>query len=448
MYLFFEHVLVVLGVLAVATAIILALSQRRSPQSSAAWILFIILIPYLAVPVFVALGLGRWGHSFPPIKFLDTDPGDEPVYPVAAMLSRMGAPALCRGNRMQLLDGPDEAQRALESLIDGANHHLDIIFYILQNDATGRGFVRKLTEKADSGVRVRLKLDGFGSFLRPRRELAAFQRAGGELRILPMFRAFGRRGQINLRNHRKLAIADNRLVWAGGRNIANEYFHSTDGSWCDLGFTAEGPIVQPFADLFAADWSEVSPAPPVEPAILPASTADLQLVAAGPDEPLGILHDGLATLIHRAERRIWLASPYFVPTEYLELALITAAQRGVDVQIWLPDRANHLVTDLARGPYLRALEHAGCRIRRYHPGMLHAKAGIIDETGWIGSANFDVRSMKLNFELCLFLYDAGSMAALENWFHGITPYTTEGLAPVGMPRRFVEKIFRLGAPIL
>lgn len=449
-YLFLEHLLVVLGVTAVALSVVFALQQRRSPQSSAAWVLFIIALPYVAVPLFLLLGFRKKRRSYEPIHF---DPWDEEVEeppPAARLLCRMGAAPATRGNRVTLHATPEEARIALDAVIDAARGHLDALLYVLASDASGRAFVARLTEKAREGVRVRLCLDWLGSFSRPRRELAAFRRAGGELRIFSPLLHLTERGPLNLRNHRKLVAADDATVWSGGRNVGDEYLAATRDDWLDLSFSATGPIVRGFSDIFNADWdaSGKGPHPPRAGAATAAGEAVVQLVPAGPDEPLDLLHDGLVSLIHRADRRVWIATPYYVPTEALSQALTTAARRGVDVRIMVPDRSNQWTADLARGPYLREAARAGCRVLRFRPGMMHAKAGLVDGTGWLGSANLDVRSMLLNFEIGVFLHDAATAGRIESWFAALAPQCVEGAAKAGRRRRLVESVFRLGAPIL
>ena len=180
----------------------------------------------------------------------------------------------------------------------------------------------------------------------------------------------------------------------------------------------------------------------------PAGTVTAQLVPSGPDTPDDPLHDALVYAIHRAERSICLTTPYFLPTEALLQALATAARRGVDVRIMLPQKSNQWVADLARGAYLRELNAAGCTILRLRPGMLHAKAGIIDDFAWVGSANFDIRSMLLNFESALMLYDVATVTALRHWFSSMEPRCAQGIVRPSPIRRFAEGIFRLGAPIL
>jgi len=299
-------------------------------------------------------------------------------------------------------------------------------------------------------VKVRLNLDRLGSMKRPRKSLDDLQAAGGEVRYFSPFIHPPDNGHMNLRNHRKIVIADRARVWAGGRNIGDHYLMAKDGTWTDLSFSLSGPAVQSFIDIFASDWDVTGKAVTGdldrEDGVVGA--AGLQVVPSGPDEPRDILYLVLTSMIHRARERVWISTPYFVPTEPLQLALASAVRGGADVRIMIPEKSNQRTTDFARGPYLRDLQEAGATILRHQGGMLHAKAGLIDNTGWVGTANFDVRSLLLNFEIAMFLHDADSTGQLESWFEQQFRRCEPGLADAGLPRRVIEGVFRLGAPVL
>ena len=446
------HLLVVLGIVMIGLAMLFVLQQRRSPQSAAAWLLFILLLPYMAIPVFLALGFRKQSAGFPSIKFSPVCRAAPTPQPVAKALQAFGIPPASDGNHLVLHFEPAEARAALFRTIALAKTRLDITFYLLDDDASGHDFVEALIERAEAGVAVRLILDRLGALHRPKAALERLRKAGGELRYFSPFLHRLGNGHLNLRNHRKMVIADLAEVWAGGRNIGDAYLVETQiggQGWIDLSFSLQGPAVQPYIDVFAAGWHVIGAAPGTLVCQAEArGSVSAQLVPSGPDTPDDPLHDALVYAIHRAERSIWLTTPYFLPTEALLQALATAARRGVDVRIMLPQKSNQWVTDLARGAYLRELHAAGCVILRLRQGMLHAKAGMIDDLAWVGSANFDVRSMLLNFESALMLYDTTSVTALRDWFSSMEPLCAIGIVKPSPHRRFAEAIFRLGAPIL
>lgn len=460
MYYYLEtHLTIVIGVAVVMLAAVLVLQQRRTPQSTVAWLLFFTALPYLAIPVFLALGFRK---SAARIARLDAPAESAVAAPqpdLAATFSAFGLPPATGGARVSLLASGEEAHREAMAAIEGARETLDLTFYLIANDDVGRTFVEALARKAAAGVRVRLIIDYLGGLAKPRAALRALKAAGGEVRYFSPLVSLPDRGHMNLRNHRKMIVADDRLVFAGGRNIGEDYLGpgpDERARWRDLSFTVSGPVAASYAALFRSDWAGCGGRANESPAAAPdAATggAVAQLVPSGPDTRDDPLHDGLVQAIHSARRRVWVATPYFLPTEELEHALATSARRGIDVRIIVPAKSNHRIADFARGSYLRSLMGAGCRVLRFGPGMLHAKAGVVDDAAWIGSANFDIRSMLLNFEASLFVY-GGEMEEDETvrnvaaWLAALERDCAPASERVGPARRLAEGLFRLGAPLL
>jgi cardiolipin synthase len=418
-------------------------------------LLFIILVPYIAIPLFLALGFRKRGRRFKPINFNDNDTTRPKAAPaeVASFFENYGIPPATDRNRFRLLATGEDAYSELIDLCRSAKTNLDVMFYIVARDEVGIAFVNELTAKAQEGVRVRLLMDRLGNLKPPRAALETLKAAGGEvLYFTPLLRRPDS-GHLNLRNHRKMVIADGVQVFAGGMNVGMEYMgqsHSAE-RWTDLAYLLEGPAVGTFRDIFRSDWATAGGSSTKLETPLLRSTAGaalVQLVPSGPDTAGDPLHDALVNAIHTASHRVWIVTPYFLPTEFLGKALTIAAKRGVDVRILLPRKSNQHMADFARGAYLREMQDAGCEVLFFLQGMIHAKTGIIDDLGYVGSANFDVRSMLLNFETALFAYDPGSVAALVDWYLAQERNCAVGLPPAGHLRRISEGVFRLGAPIL
>ncbi len=446
------HAVIVIGVLASGAAIIWVLQQRRSPQSALAWILFIITVPYIGVPLFFALGVRKRGTFYAPIEFAP-GPGKAPVHRLDDQLRRLDLPPASRGNQLGFQMSSDAARDSLERLVAEARESLDVVLYRLDPDPIGEAFVESLTAAVQRGVRVRMILDQIGTWRRPRHALRRFRDAGGEMRMFSPAHNPRATGRLNLRNHRKMVIADGHVVWSGGRNVGTSYLGpaSAPETWNDLSYRIEGPVVQRFGEVFEADWAKETGGAVAEPAPvapIPGGTVTAQLIPSGPDLPHDGLHDALVHGIHTARDRIWLVTPYLLPTDQLQHALATAARLGRDVRIMVPARSNQRIADFARGAYLRDLEEAGCRVCRYTAGMLHAKAVIFDDVAIVGSANLDVRSMLLNFETALALYDPGSIETLAAWFASLETGALPGTKPASLTRRLAEATFRLGAPVL
>jgi cardiolipin synthase len=449
-----DHIAIFLAVALTMLAAVLILQQRRTPQSTAAWLLFILLVPYAAIPAFLALGFRKQGSRFPTIRFSSTGKdAPRPPSQLDDLFRHFGLPPASDGNAFKLLDNGESAYAAIMRLIEEAQDTLDITFYLIADDAVGQAFMEALTRKARSGVQVRLIVDRLGDLRRPRAALRNFRKAGGHLRYFSPILHAPDKGHLNLRNHRKMVIADRRRVFSGGMNVGLEYMGPTPDAlrWVDLSFLLEGPVVETFLDVYRSDWGMVArntyePKAPALPSAVGGTVA--QLVPSGPDMDGDPLHDGLVNAIHTAQRRIWICTPYFLPTELLGSALAIAGRRGIDVRILLPERSNHRIADVARGAYLRDLAEAGCRVLYFPDGMVHAKMGVIDDLAWAGSANFDVRSMLLNFETALFVYDADSVADLAAWFVAVEGRCKEAVLSSTLLRRLLEGVFRLGSPIL
>jgi cardiolipin synthase len=273
-------------------------------------------------------------------------------------------------------------------------------------------------------VRVRLLLDAFGSLRTSRSRLQRLRAAGGAVHWFMPLLHNPLRGRTNLRNHRKLVIADDLILWSGGRNQAVEYFLDRPGApaWEDLSFTARGPLAAQAQALFEHDWQVASgrPAPlslPVDGALpLDAGAGTTaQLIPSGPDHVDDTVYSLMLSAAYHARERILAVTPYFVPDDALLSAWCLACRRGVDVTLLMPERSNHVLADLARERSLRQLQQAGGRVLLF-PAMMHAKAVVVDDqVALCGTVNLDARSLFLNFELMVAFYDQREIEWLAAW---------------------------------
>jgi cardiolipin synthase len=263
------------------------------------------------------------------------------------------------------------------------------------------------------------------------------------------------RGRTNLRNHRKLVVVDGRIGMVGGMNLAREYLGPTplEGRWRDVAMRIEGPAVFELAALFRSDWEfaskEALPPPDLDSGQPVMPGASIQVAPSGPDVPEDVLYDALLTALFEARSRIWIATPYFVPDEAIARALELAARRGVDVRIVVPWPSNHRLADVAGGSYLRQIEAAGAHVLLHRQGMMHAKVMVIDESyAILGSANLDMRSLFLNYEIGLFFHSPAEIELLAGWYQSLAGTTTEGLPKAGRARLVAEDLGRLLAPLV
>jgi cardiolipin synthase len=292
-------------------------------------------------------------------------------------------------------------------------------------------------------VRVRLLIDGVGVWQLPRARLRQLRLAGIEIAIFSPLWARRTSAPRNLRNHRKLVIADDAALWAGGRNLAAEYFTGAAGAppWRDLSFDLAGPVSAAAARQFEADWiaSHGRPAEPITAPARDAGMARAQFLPSGPDQTEDTVEALLIDACFRADRRLLAVTPYLVPDAGLTTAIRLAARRGVRVDICMPRVSNHVLADFARSRCLRTLAQAGVAIHLL-PYMVHAKAIVFDETlALSGSPNLDSRSLLLNYESAFVFYGAAEIDWLANWIGALIPEATPfDNRPPGFWRDLVE----------
>jgi cardiolipin synthase len=437
------------------------LRQKRSPSSTIAWLLVILLLPYVGVPLYVIFG-GRKMNPMARRKTRIYQPppteGEARGGGTERLLASYGVPPARGGNRIELVTSGVDAYRRTLTMIEQARSAIHITTYILGWDEGSRVLLERLSERAREGVSVRLLIDDLGSWRLPRRKLAPLTQAGAQVAFfMPVFHV-PMRGRANLRNHRKLIVVDGQTCLTGGMNLALPYMGPPGSSrqWRDFAVVAEGPAVSDLEAVFLSDWrfatrSEPVSGPSGDPDSEPEATgtATAQVVASGPDVPGDPLYESLLALIFGARDRIWIVTPYFVPDEMLARALNLAARRGVDVRLIMPIRSNHVSADLARASYLRDLHNAGGRVLLYTPEMLHAKVVIVDDQlAVIGSANMDMRSLFLNYELALFIWSPDEVARVAAWAKGLMAHTQRELPAPGWPLEIAENVVRLLSPLL
>jgi cardiolipin synthase A/B len=409
--------------------------ERRPPSIAIAWVLGMLAVPYLALPMYLMFGRRKL-----PRKVLRWSGMRAHCTHWAEDLIESFGLAPCAPSSVRLHEDGGESARALFATMSSAAQRLDICTYILGDDAFGREAMQHMMERARSGVQVRLLIDGVGAIQLPRSCFKQLNLAGIETAIFSPLLARKTQGPRNLRNHRKMAIADGALLWAGGRNIAAEYFIGLNGAkpWRDLSFDLQGPVAAAAEAQFEADWvaaggkpasrvaNRASATPPVAaPSVVtsePQSTGGrAQFLPSGPDQAEDTVHALLIDACFHARERMLAVTPYFVPDASLETAMRLAAHRGVKIDLVLPAVSNHRLADFARNRALRALSSAGVGIHLL-PHMIHAKAVIFDESLAIsGSVNLDSRSLLLNYECAVVFYGAREIEWLANWVQALMP---------------------------
>jgi cardiolipin synthase len=415
-----------------------ALPQRRDPSAAIAWVVALTLVPYIAIPVYLMFGSRKLRMRdeptpLPPPLGPPAD-ADEAASMWARRLGRsMGLAPAAPYEALHVHADGSEARRAVLDVIDSATATLDVCTFILGRDRLGDEIGAALRAKAEQGVRVRLLIDGIGAWLGGRLDVARMRASGVEVvKFVPPFRSI-LRGRANLRNHRKMVVADNGRLWCGGRNFAAEYFEgdparrgaaTTRDVWHDLTFDLQGPLVTRACEQFEKDWAYAtrSSVPdtclPVAHEIVAEDASLAQLVPSGPDQVDDTVQSLILSGCFIARRRILAITPYFVPDANLLIALTLAARRGVLVDLVMPARSNHPLADVARHRPLRDLATAGARVW-FVPWMVHAKAVVFDDQlALAGSANLDLRSLFLNYELMVAFYEPADVRRFAAWLEG------------------------------
>lgn len=362
------------------------------------------------------------------------------------------------GNAVTLQNERDAAFAAVERALAGATRSIWVEYFIIRNDETGRQFLRLLTQRAAAGVEVRLLYDALGSLGLDAHAIAALKRAGGRAEAFLPVNPLRRRWAVHLRNHRKLIVVDGEQAFTGGMNVGDEYRWKFNPlvrrQFHDLQVGLKGPVVGELAQVFAEDWRFATghqlARPPV-PAPAPGGTAVAAAVPSGPDQPRNAMAHAFFAAITGARRSCWLMTPYFLPDDATARALENAALRGVDVRLLVPETSDHPVVAAASRTFYPGLLEAGVRVYGYRPAMLHAKALVVDGTlALVGSANVNIRSFRLNFELGVLVRDPAFAVDLERRFLDDQAASRPFHVP---PRRltaarFGEDLARLFSPLL
>ena len=396
-----------------------AMRQRRQPSAAIAWVITLALIPYVGLPLYLIFGTRKLVRPKrgPDHAAVERAGEGDHAWPQRLAAAMNLAPA-ASFHDLQIHEDGRAALESLNRIIDSAARSIEICTYILGRDPVANALCAKLEKRAREGVKVRLLIDSLGNMLEGRRDFRSLRKAGVEVvRFVPPLHS-PRRGRFNLRDHRKMAIADGGWLWCGGRNIAAEYFEGAPGvkPWQDLTFELKGALAQRAHECFENDWAFAADEQPRrmvhhEPDPSPRG----QLFLSGPDQTDDTIYSLLVTACFQARKRILAVTPYFVPDPTLLMALTLAARRNVQVDIVLPAKSNHPMADLVRHRALRDLAEAGAHIRLV-PRMIHAKAVVVDDSlALAGSANLDLRSLFLNFELMVAFYERGDVGALAQW---------------------------------
>ncbi len=408
-------------------AAIIAVMNTRTAQGAIAWAVSLISAPFVAIPAYLVFGRSKfdgmasaYDQRRQEIDALGRqirenlqpwDVGQAARYASYRAIQQLAKTSLTRGNQVELLiNGPATFDSILAG-IASAKEYVLVQFYMFHDDGLGRRMQQALIERARAGVRVYMLYDEVGSKGLPKAYVEALQAAGVEVSSFKPTQGSRNRFQINFRNHRKMVVVDGETGWVGGHNVGDEYLGLDPEftPWRDTHVRLDGPVVLQLQMTILHDWYwAVRRIPDVTWAPRASETSDVHamIVPSSPADRLETAGLLFVTALQSAQKRIWLSAPYFVPDEAVMKALQLAALRGVDVRIITTGKGDSMPVFLAAFHYMHELRDLGIRFYAYKPGFLHEKVMLVDDDiSTVGTANFDNRSFRLNFEVTALIVD-------------------------------------------
>jgi cardiolipin synthase len=415
-----------------------AVMGSRTSQGAIAWVVSLNTFPLVALPSYWVFGQNKFNGYIKAKQDDETDLAHivnqlkkdktrfksnlATQYPAARAAELLAKMPILTGNQAELLiDGPATFESIFAG-IDQAKRYILVQFFIVKDDVLGRTLKEKLMAKAREGVEIYFIYDEVGCYALPNAYMRDMREAGVHAVNFHSRKGPNNRFQINFRNHRKIVVVDGITSWIGGHNVGDEYLDGGPkfASWRDTHIKITGPATLPVQLSFIEDYhwaTDTTPQLDWQSGLKPVGDQRILIIPSGPADTFETATLMFTHAINTANERIWIASPYFVPDEGIITALKLAALRGVDVRILIPDEPDHKLVYLAAFAYFRQVGKTGVSFYRYTKGFMHQKTMLIDDTvSGVGTANFDNRSFRLNFELTALVLDKKFASEIETMF--------------------------------
>lgn len=461
--------------------------DTQSVNKSISYLLVVIFLPVIGILIYFTFGINYRNRKMYSKKLIDNEKLEqqyrdqilresrEIIHSADTKMSEHKALAklllhddyspLTRNNSAEILvNGEEKFPRVKEELLK-AQHHIHLEYYIYEPDTIGLEIAEILMQKAREGVKVRLIYDDFGSRNIRRTLVPRLRKAGVEVHPFYKIRIIALANKINYRNHRKIIVIDGKKAFIGGINISNHYINDpaypTPVYWRDIHLFMHGPVVRSLQFLFMGDWNfcakdHLRPNDEFFPRFDPSWQKEdlfMQIAASGPDSDSPVILYSILQAIMLAKEEILITTPYFVPGESLKDLLIVAAKGGISVRLMVPEDSDSWFVNLASQSYYLELLKAGVKIHRYRKGLVHSKTMVIDrQIVIIGTANMDIRSFDLNFEVNAVIYNEGKASEMrEIFFRDVQDcqlIRQHEWQERSWWKFFVEKIARLVSPLL
>lgn len=462
--------------------------ERKNPSATVAWLLALIFVPVIGFVLYLFVGQSFYRERMFKVKkeedqalteiiesqkkelISDEIPVDKTLPDswkrMILMLLENNRAALSIRNTVKVfVDGNDKFAALLEA-IKGAEDHIHMEYYILKDDEIGREVFAALTERAKAGVTVRFLGDGLGCAGPKKTFYEPFQKAGGKIAFFFPSLVAIRHPRINYRNHRKIAVIDGKTGFIGGFNIGDDYLSRIPewAPWRDTAVRIKGHSVLTMQIRFILDWNYAAKDEQIElkGRYFPEMTGDeteksgnvpVQIVSGGPDTYWNPIKESYLKMITLATESVYIQTPYFIPDGSIMDALRMSALSGIDVKIMIPSKPDHLFVYWAGYSYIEQLLDAGVKAYTYNDGFIHAKTIVVDNVAAsVGSANWDVRSFRLNFETNAIMYDRNVAEELKEYFirdlSDCTELTSERILSLPKITRLKLSVSRLFSPLL
>ena len=461
-------------VVAGLVAAIHSVMSARTPQGTIAWGIALISMPLLSLPLYLIFGRSKFNGLVnarrednelmtetakriePGTSQFVVDLGEQ--HASARVPEKLTHLPFLKGNQTRLLIDGDATFDAILASIDKAREYVLAEFFIVKNDELGRLFQSSLIAAARRGCAVYLLFDEVGSKDIGRSYVRELREAGVRVSGVKSTKGWFNRFQLNFRNHRKIVVIDGYRAFVGGLNVGDEYVHRSKRltPWRDTHMQIDGPAVLAVQIPFVEDWYWATREIPKlvwKPRPAPDADKTVLVVPSGPDDDYETCGMFFTHIINSAQKRLWIASPYFVPDEGIVNALQLAGLRGVDVRILIPGLADKWYVKDAAMSYVPQVAQAGIKMYEYGDGFLHQKVVLVDDAvSVIGTANFDNRSFRLNFEISIVIVDQLFHQEVEEMlikdFAKSSLITDDQMARRSYVARIRSRVARLFAPIL
>ncbi len=414
---------------------IFALLSTRTSQGTVAWVVTLIAFPWLGVPAYLIFGrtrfngyvsarvedekdfrnkLGLFSKDIDPFLLSHSNKNTElNAFEVLAKLP------FTQANQAQLLINGRQTFKDIFEGIENAKDYVLVQSYIINDDQLGNELLEILTKAVQKEIRVFLLYDDIGCYHLSERYIKKLILAGIEVNSFHSTRNVQNRFQLNFRNHRKIVVVDGKTAWLGGHNIGDEYLNKDPKypNWRDTHIRLDGPSALGVQLSFVEDWhwaTDDALQLNWRPKSAKQHDQRVLILPSGPSDPFETASLMMQHAMHVAKKRIWIASPYFVPDEGVQQALRLAALRGVDVTILIPEKPDNLLIYLSLFSFVTGVMKAGVKILKYQQGFLHQKSFLVDDyLAAVGTANMDNRSFRLNFEITAIVDDKEFATQIE-----------------------------------